>query len=58
MRPKEDREDVSAMDLHPSPPFANRLHGIIIVVKANDPRLREGAFKDYLKPRGGGANRW
>ena len=50
MRPKEDQEDVSAMDLHPCPQFANRLHGIIIVVKANDPRLREGALKDYLKP--------
>ena len=39
-----------AMDLHPRPPFANRLHGIIIIAMANDPRLREGALKDYLKP--------
>ncbi|KAJ7376903.1 hypothetical protein OS493_031783 [Desmophyllum pertusum] len=30
--------------------FGERLHGIIIVVKANDPRLSEGALKDYLKP--------
>ena len=50
VRPKEDQEDVPAMDLHPSAPFANRLHGIIIVAKANDPRLKEGALKDYLKP--------
>ena len=50
VRPKEDQEDASAMDLQPCPQFANRLHGIIIVVKTNDPRLREGALKDYLKP--------
>ena len=49
-RPKEDQEDAPAMDLHPCPPFANRLHGVIIIVKANDPRLREGALRDYLKP--------
>ena len=48
VRSKEDQGD--AMDLHPRPPFANRLHGIIIVVMATDPRLREGALKDYLKP--------
>ena len=50
VRPKEDQEDAPAMDLHPCAPFANRLHGIIIVAKANDPRLKEGALKDYLKP--------
>ena len=49
-RPKEDQEDVSATDLHPCPPFANRIHGVIIIVKANDPRLREGVLRDYLKP--------
>ena len=36
VRPKEDQEDASAMDLQPCPQFANRLHGIIIVVKTND----------------------
>ena len=50
MSPKEDQEHVSAMDLQPCPQFANRLHGIIIVVKTTDPRLRKGALKDYLKP--------
>ena len=50
VRPKEDQEGVPAMDLLLCPPFANRLHGIIIVAMANDPRLREGALKDYLKP--------
>ena len=48
VRSKEDQGD--AMDLHRRPPFANRLHGIIIVFMATDPRLREGALKDYLKP--------
>ena len=48
VRSKDDHENT--MDLHPRPPFANRLHGIIIVVKANDPRVREGALKDHLKP--------
>ena len=37
------------MELHPCPEFASKLHGIIIVVKANDPRLSEGSLKDYLK---------
>ncbi|KAJ7392862.1 hypothetical protein OS493_010523 [Desmophyllum pertusum] len=37
-------------DMHQCPEFGQRLHGIIIVVKANDPRLSEGALKDYLKP--------
>ena len=48
VRSKDDHENT--MDLHPRPPFANRLHGIIIVVKVNDPRVREGALKDHLKP--------
>ena len=39
-----------AMDLHPCPPFANRLHGIIIIAMARDPLLREDALKDILKP--------
>ena len=37
-------------EMHRCPEFGQRLHGIIIVVKAKDPRLREGALKDYLKP--------
>ena len=50
VRPKEDQVNAAAMDLQPCPEFASKLHGIIIVVMANDPRLREGALKDYLKP--------
>ena len=58
-RLKEDQEDVSAMNLHPCPQFSSWLHGIIIVVKANDPRLREDALKDYLKPvRAGAHKKW
>ena len=39
-----------AQEMHQSPAFGQRLHGIIIVVKANDPRLKGGGLKDYLKP--------
>ena len=31
-------------------PFSDRLHSIILVVKANDPRLQTGALGDYLGP--------
>jgi hypothetical protein len=31
-------------------PFSEWLHGVILVVKANDPRLKEGALRDYLNP--------
>ena len=30
--------------------FSDKLHGVIIVVKANDSRLTEGRLKAYLKP--------
>ena len=50
IRPKEDQVNTAPMELHPCPEFASKLHGIIIVVMANDPRLRKGALKDYLKP--------
>ena len=49
-RPKEDEVNTAPMELHPCPEFGSKLHGIIIVVMANDPRLTEGALKDYLKP--------
>ena len=49
-RLKHDQEDVSAMDFHPCLQYASWLQGIIIVVKANDLRLREGALKDSLEP--------
>ena len=49
-RPQVDQVNNAPMELHSCPEFASKLHGIIIVVMANDPRLREGALKDYLKP--------
>ena len=48
VRPKNDEDNTQ--ELNQCPAFGQRLHGIIIVVMANDPRLTEGALKDYLKP--------
>ena len=48
IRPNEGQ--VSEKDMHRCPEFGQRLHGSIIVVKANDPRLKEGALRDYWKP--------
>ena len=46
-----DRTDqVSKQEMHRCPNFGQRLHGAIIVVKANDPKLSEGAFRDFLNP--------
>ena len=44
----EGQGNASVMGL--SPAFANQLHGVILVVKANDPWLSDGRFKNYLKP--------
>lgn len=35
---------------HQSPTFGQRMHGVIFVLKANDPRLEDGAMKDHLEP--------
>ena len=40
----------NAQKLHQFPAFEKRVHGVIIVVKPNDPRLRLGKFKEYLQP--------
>ena len=46
-----DRTDqVSKQEMHRCPNFGQRLHGAIIVVKGNDPRLNEGALRDFLNP--------
>ena len=37
-------------DLSPCPGFAYKLHGIIFFVRANDPRLRDGAYSEELLP--------
>ena len=43
-------DQVSKQEMHRCPNFGQRLHGAIIVVKGNDPRLSEGAFRDFLNP--------
>ena len=45
-----DPQASAAQEIYQNPEFSQRMHGIIIVVKANDPRLGEGALRDYLKP--------
>jgi len=45
---KED-EPASNVDSTDAP-FSDWIHGIILVVKANDPRLSQGQLKDYLNP--------
>ena len=37
-------------DLPPCPGFAYKLHGIIFVLKANDPRLKDGVYSKQLQP--------
>ena len=48
VRPKEGQ--ATKQEMHRCPDFSQRLHGAIIVVKGNDPRLNEGAFRDYWNP--------
>ena len=48
VRPIE--EQVTKQELHRCPDFGQRLHGAIIVVKGNDPRLKDGALRDYWNP--------
>lgn len=50
VRSPPDGQTSAAQEMYQKPEFWQRLHGIIIVAKANDPRLREGALRDYLKP--------
>ena len=50
IRSPEDGGSAASVNLHPCSTFANRLHGIIIVVMANDPRLRKGTLEKYLSP--------
>ena len=48
VRPIE--EQVTKQELHRCPDFGQRLHGAIIVVKGNAPRLNDGALRDYWNP--------
>ena len=46
-----DRTDqVSKQEMHRCPNFGQGLHGAIVVLKAKDPRLNDGAMRDYLNP--------
>ena len=47
---KRSSESSSTDGSESETPFKERLHSIILVVKANDPRLTEGALRDYLNP--------
>ena len=48
VRPKKGQ--VNKQEMHQCPKFGQRLHGAIIVVKGTDPRLAEGALRDYWNP--------
>ena len=48
VRPIEGQ--VTKQELHRCPNFGQRLHGAIIVLKANNPSLNDGAMRDYLNP--------
>ena len=50
IRLPEDRASAASVNHHPCPTFANRLHGIIIVVMGNDPRLTGEILEKYLTP--------
>ena len=43
---------VSKQEMHRCPNFGQRMHGAIIVLQANDPRLNDGTMRDYLNPLG------
>ena len=47
---RPDNDEDNTQELHQCPAFGQRLHGIIIVIKATDPRLAEGVLSDHLKP--------
>ena len=46
----EDGASPTSVNHHPCPTFANRLHGIIIVVMASDSRLTGRILEKYLSP--------
>ena len=43
-------DQFSKQEMHRCPNFGQRLHGAIIVVQGNDPKLDEGALRDFLNP--------
>ena len=49
-RPLDQEGQGNASVMGTSPAFANQLHGVILVVKANGPWLGDRRFKNYLRP--------
>lgn len=45
-----DGQIIAAQEMYQKPELCQRLHGVIVFVKGNDPRLYEGALTDYLEP--------
>ena len=48
VRPEDDEDNTQELNQYPA--FGQRLHGIIIVIKATNPIFTEGALRIYLKP--------
>lgn len=45
-----DGQVIAAQEVYQKPELCQRLHGVIVFVRDNDPRLLEGALTDYLEP--------
>ena len=47
---RPEKGQVNKQEMHQCPNFGQRLHGVIFVFKANDPRLVEGDFQGFMEP--------
>ena len=47
---RPEKGQVNKQEMHQCPNFGQRLHGVIFVFKASDPRLVEGDFQGCMKP--------
>ena len=47
---RPEKGQVNKQEMHQCPNFGQRLHGVIFVFKASDPRLVEGDFREYMRP--------
>ena len=47
---RPEKGQVNKQEMHQFPNFGQRLHGVIFVFKASDPRLVEGDFREYMRP--------
>ena len=48
---KDDNQaqNPGAVSARPAAKFSEQVHGVIFVVKANDPKLKEGTYLDRMK---------